>query len=430
MKGLRIMKKKGYLAVLAACMSLMLAACAQETVKKDEPETAQQSEDETEAEGAKSVTKYGLVTVKNAADYVTIGNYKGIELQKNMVEVTEDQINVAIARAIGSGEEVSGGTVQAGDTVTIDYVGTKDGEVFDGGSAESYDLLIGSGTFIDGFEDGLVGMKKGETRHLNLTFPADYRNQELAGAAVNFQVTLQKFVRPQLTDEWAAENTDYQTAAAYQEAVRAQLSSQAEASEVQRLKQSAWEQVLVSSEVTEYPSADLEDAANEFRKEIQFYAEQSGMELADFLAAQGMTEEEFEEAARQYAQAKVKQNLIVQGIMDAEGMSLNDAESTAILEELIAQLSAGSQADLIDVYGQEMVDESIGLLRVENYIYENAVIVDAAAAAAASADAGAADQAADDANAGAADQAADNADTGAADQATDNGDAGAAEQGA
>lgn len=428
------MKKKAYLAVLAACMSLMLTACAQETVKKDETESVQQSEEETEAGGTKSVAKNGLVTVKNAADYVAVGDYKGIELEKMAAEVTEEQIDVTVANAIGSGEEVSGGTVQAGDTVTIDYVGTRDGEAFDGGSAENYDLLIGSGTFIDGFEAGLVGMKKGETRHLDLTFPADYRNQEMAGAAVTFQVTLQKFVRPQLTDEWAAANTDYQTAAEYREAVRAQLLSQAEEAEVQRLKQSAWEQVLVSSEVTEYPNADLEDAANEFRQEIQLYADQSGMELADFLAAQGMTEEQLEEVAGQYAQAKVKQNLIVQCIMDAEGMSLSDDQSAALLQELIAQLGAGSEADLIDVYGQELVDESIGLLRVENFIYENAVIVDAAAAGAdAAADTGAAEgaQAADSqVDAGAAADAQTDAAADTADAADSAADTDGAEQGA
>lgn len=371
------MKKKIYLAVLAACMTLTLSACGQDTVKKDDTKAEQTAEDtEKDEDTKKRKAKNGLVSVKNVEDYIQLGTYKGIELQKNIIEITEEQVQAAISREIGAGSEVDGGTVQAGDTVTIDYVGTKDGEAFEGGSAEGYDLLIGSGSFIDGFEDGLIGMKKGETRHLDLTFPEDYKNKEMAGQAVTFQVTLEKFVRPQLTDEWAAENTEYKTAAEYEEAVRAALTQQADLYAVQAMKQSAWEQLLVGSEVTEYPQQDLDDAEAECRQDVEIYADQAGMELDAFLESQGVTKESFEELCQQYAQAKVKQNLIVQAIMDAEGMSLNDDESLAIQEQLIAQLGAESMADLVDLYGQEMVDESVGILRVENFILENATIVE------------------------------------------------------
>lgn len=369
------MKKKIYLAVMAACMAMTFSACGQDTVKKDDTKAEQTAENTTEDDKAHKVKK-GLVSVENVEDYIKLGTYKGIELQKNIIEITEEQVQAAIAREIGAGSEVSDGTVQAGDTVTIDYVGTKDGEAFEGGSAEGYDLLIGSGSFIDGFEDGLIGMKKGETRHLDLTFPEDYRNKEMAGQAVTFQVTLEKFVRPQLTDEWAAENTEYKTAAEYQEAVRAALTQQADLYAVQAMKQSAWEQLLVETEVTEYPQQDLDDAEAQCKKDIEHYASQGDMELDAFLESQGVTKEAFEELCQQYAQAKVKQNLIVQAIMQAEGMSLNDEESLAIQEQLIAQLGAESMADLVDLYGQEMVDESVGILRVENFILENANIVE------------------------------------------------------
>ena len=102
--------------------------------------------------------------------------------------------------------------IQNGDTATINFVGTKDGEAFEGGTGNNYDLVIGSGTMIPGFEEGIVGMKKGETKDVSVTFPESYRNSELAGQDAVFQITVQSFKRPpELTDDWVAANTDYKT---------------------------------------------------------------------------------------------------------------------------------------------------------------------------------------------------------------------------
>lgn len=119
------------------------------------------------------------------------------------------------------GTEVNDGTVEEGDSVTINFTGTIDGKEFDGGSAEDYDLVIGEGGMIDGFEDGIIGMKKGETKELDLTFPDDYYEESVAGKPVVFKVTLQKFTRPsELNDEWVAANTEYKTVDEYRAAVK------------------------------------------------------------------------------------------------------------------------------------------------------------------------------------------------------------------
>lgn len=132
--------------------------------------------------------------------------------------------------------------------------------------------------------------------------------------------------------------------------------------------------VVESSEIKEYPEKDIENAAAEFKKMIEGYAKQAGVELEEFVETQQMTMEQLEESAKQYAEAKVKQILIVQAILDAEGLSLDDDESLKIQDELIEGSGAGDLAGLIDTYGQAAVDEAIGLLRVENFIVENAEI--------------------------------------------------------
>ena len=278
-------------------------------------------------------------------------------------------------------EEVTdkNGTVQTGDLVTIDFVGLLDGEAFDGGSAANYDLTVGEGGMIDGFEDGIIGMKKGETKEVPLTFPEDYFSEDMAGKDVVFKITLQNFRRaPELTDEWGAANTDYATIKEYKEGIRAQLEKNAEESAKYTMYSDGWNQVLESSEIIEFPEEEIENCIAEFKKQVNSYAQQANMELEEFIESQGYTEESFENECRQYAEYKVKQNLIVQGIMDAEGIRLDDKECLAIQDELISNYGKESLADLVDEYGQVAVDESIGLLRVEQFIADNAVITELA----------------------------------------------------
>lgn len=379
------MKKKAFLAVLAMCMALTATACGNDNNKendtKQQTEADQDSEKETE-EKKEEPSSFGerLVSVDNVEKYITIGDYKGLELDKTVEEVTDEQIESQISTELQNNRvEVTDkdGAVQEGDLVTINFVGTKDGETFDGGTANNYDLTIGEGGMIDGFEDGIIGMKKGETKDLPLTFPEDYPAEELAGEDVVFQITLQNFRRtPELTDEWVAKNMDVTTVDEYRESVRTQLQADAVEAAENMMKYNAWELVLTNSEIIEYPQEDIENGIAEYKSLCSNYAAQADMELEDFVEAQNMTMDDFEDQCRQYAESKVKQNLIIQGIMDAEGMSLSDEESLKIQDQLIADYNAADLAEMVDRYGQALVDEAIGLLRVENFIVENANITE------------------------------------------------------
>lgn len=376
------MKKKLVLAAAVLSMTLLPAACGKEAagntqddVQTEGKETAGKQEEAEKKEGSSR-----LVSVENISDYLTLGQYKDLELSRTVQEITDEDVELRIQTELEEHrEEVTAGdgTVQVGDQVTINFVGTMDGEAFDGGTANNYDLVVGQGGMIEGFEDGIVGMKKGETKNLPLTFPEDYYVSSLAGKDVNFQITLQAFRRtPELSEAWVKKNTDFSTMEEYRASVRTTLEEEAEESAETSLTGTAWSMVWSSSEVIEYPQKDIDNFINQYKRINEMYAAQAGMSLEELIEAQGYTQENFDKDCRQYAEYVVKQNLIVQGIMDAEGIALDDPECLEIQNHMMEEYGVSDLADLIDTYGQESVDQSIGLIRVENFILENAVISD------------------------------------------------------
>ena len=377
------MKKKTVAAMLVMCMALSATACGGSDTKETKTETTQDTGDKKDSASSDKKTSASavrLVSVSDVSKYVTIGEYKGLTLDRASVTVTDDDVQAEIDYNLEeNGTEVNDGTVEEGDSVTINFTGTIDGKEFDGGSAEDYDLVIGEGGMIDGFEDGIIGMKKGETKELDLTFPDDYYEESVAGKPVVFKVTLQKFTRPsELNDEWVAANTEYKTVDEYRAAVKKELEENETKSADYDLYSNAWSEVLANSEVKEYPEEDVDKAVEAYKKLNENYVKEAGMEMSDFLKAQGMSEEDYEEDCQQYAESKVEQNLIVQGIMDAEGLSINDEETQKLKDDLIEEYGFASIDEMIETYGEQEVNESLALLRVERFIVENATVTEVA----------------------------------------------------
>ncbi len=380
------MRKKLVLGVLIAGMALTLSACTGPEGETSGEETAQNKEDPGSGEETstpepedEAVGNTRLVSVEDIQSYINLGPYRDLELSRTVQEITREDVDLRIRMELEANrEEVTGKdeTVQVGDQVTINFVGTMNGEAFEGGTGNNYDLVIGEGSMIDGFEDGIVGMKKGETRDVPLTFPEDYE-PTLAGKDVNFQITLLSFARtPEFTEEWVKNNTTAATVQAYRSQIRKQLEDEAAQSAETELTGTAWNMVWSSSQMIEYPQKDIDNFINQYKKINEMYAAQAGMTLEELIEAQGYTEENFEKDCQQYAEYVVKQNLIVQGIMDAEGLSLSDPECLDIQKDLMQEYGASDLNELIDTYGKESVDQSVGLIRVENFIVEHAVITD------------------------------------------------------
>lgn len=380
------MKKKGFILTMALCTALSMTACTGNLDTEQKENAAVETEgEETSVKKDKNKTETTrIVSVDDVEDYVTIAQYKGIELDSISKDVTDEMVEKRISEILADAAVESQGkkaTVQDGDVVTVNYVGTIDGKSFEGGTRTYYDWIVGSGEMLPEFEEAVIGMKRGETKEIVCTFPEDYHSEVLAGKEVSFDVNIQMIRRtPKLDKGWVADNSDFKTVDEYKAFVRSELESDIETIVEEELKSLAWDRILTHSEMLEYPEEDIETAKAIFQGLMNTYAETYGLTLEEFVASQGMSMEKYEEQCQLYAEKKVKQNLIVQGIMDEEGISLDDEICLEIQDQIMSEYGAESLAELVDMYSQVQIDESIALLRVEDFIYENAVIVEAIAA--------------------------------------------------
>lgn len=379
------MKKKTVLAMLIMCMAFGAAACGNDKesgkTQTEEPAAGETEASSTENEKTDSgekeeAEKVRLVSVSDVSDYVTIGNYKGLELDNIVQPVSDEDVEAEIEyRLQDSSTEVTDGTVEQGDLATVNYTGTIDGQEFEGGSAEDYEFTVGDSGMAADFDNGVIGMKKGDTKEVTVNFPADYYDTSVAGKTAVYEITLQKFTRtPELTDQWVAENSDVKTVDEYRQSVKADLEENASELARMDLYASAWTMVLDASEVKEYPQEDIDKASQAYKDLNEQYIQEAGMDMNEFLESQGISEEEYEEECSRYAQAKVEQNLIVQGIMDQENLSLEDQETQELQGQLIQEYGVTDINQLVEIYGQQEVNESLALLRVEKFIVDNATV--------------------------------------------------------
>ena len=360
---------------------------AQET-SQDESETAAQ-EDSTEA-GTEADSEAAAETEAvperpdyNALDYVTLGEYTGLTVTIDL-NVTDEEVEEAVndnIKSSGSLETVEEGTVQEGDTVNIDYEGKLDGVAFDGGTDKGYDLEIGSNTFIDGFEEGLIGVAAGETVDLSLTFPENYFSADLAGQDVVFTVTVNEIQRvPELTDELASTLSEgaYTDAASYRESIRQELQADKESQRDSMVQQEILTQIANTCTINSYPQELVDYSVESTLSYYQSMAEAYGMEFADFLTAyMGMTEDQLREEAALAAQENMQAEMYLKAIAEQEGIQVTEEEFQTGAEEYAQQYGFESADDLIAYYGEGMVDISLLQDKVLDFLMENTTVEEA-----------------------------------------------------
>ncbi len=309
---------------------------------------------------------------------VTVGEYKGLALT-SVSQATVDAEIQAMLEYYTTLEEVDRAAAE-GDTVNIDYVGRKDGVAFDGGTAEGYDLVLGSGNFIDGFEDGLIGAVKNEVRDLELTFPENYTNAELAGQAVVFNVTInavQEEVLPELTDAFVAEKfPEYPTVAQYTEALRDALNDET-------YYQQVTEQLMATSEVKKYNEAEVllqkEQLIAEYTSYAEYYGAYYGLDtetaIMYFLGFESV--DAFEEEMGNYAYDVVKNSMIINEIAAKEGLELTDEEYNTKVVEYATDYGYEDATAFEEAMGKDIVRDAIQADVVMEFIIDNANIMDA-----------------------------------------------------
>lgn len=305
---------------------------------------AQPSLDIVQVEQGKPFIFKATVTVKPE---VMLGNYRDLEITDKTFEVTEEKVQEEIDNLRKNHAEINvveDGTVEDGDSVNIDFFGTVDGEAFEGGEAENFQLEIGSGMFIAGFEEQLIGTKAGEERDIEVTFPESYHVKSLAGKAANFHVKLhdmkRKFLRD-FNDEFVQEISDFQTVDEFVEDLKTQLTARAEGEHTSYLQNQALE-AAVKNATIELPPVMID---HEVDHNLQNFAQQLQMQQIPFdayLEFTGTSMEELREQFREGAEQSVRSALVLEAIAEQEGFDLTDGQ----IEEELVKLSEGSGLEL------------------------------------------------------------------------------------
>ena len=381
------MKKRAIMISMLLVMALSVTGCSQKTATKDKDtkteETAKTDDaEETESDNTEDTSEDTPTTAELMAGIdvekcVTLGDYKGVTVEKTIQSVTDEDVQNEIDNALANYPVEVDQAAKEGDTVNIDYVGKIDGEEFDGGSDQGADLKLGSGKFIDGFEDGLIGARKGETRTLNLTFPEDY-TQDLAGKAVEFTVTVNAVKEPlsEPTDQWVADNIEgYDNLADYKAGIRSEQEESNEQTAENQVRYAAWTQVIDNCTINEYPETLVEVGKKLYEQQVETYAKYAGMELDAYIESSGLTQEEYQSNMEEYGKNVAAQALVCQAICNKEGLAIGDDDYQKSLQDMLTEYGC-TEEELIQTYGQDNVEQSIMLNRVSNMIMENANVTE------------------------------------------------------
>lgn len=286
-------------------------------------------------------------------DYLKVGEYKGLTVAPYSVTVTDEDVDAQIQSnldAAATDKKLDKNTaIEDGDTVNINYTGKIDGKTFDGGSAEKQDLTIGSGSFIDGFESGLIGHKKGETVTLDLKFPDDYSEDSLKGKAVTFTVKINSAIRsvvPELNEAFVKKHSDYDTVEEYTKSIQKELYDQKETEAVNNQKTTLWSAALDNTKVKKYPDRELNHYIEFNSDQLDQTAKQYGVSREDMLKQYDLDDEdEFNAVNEDSSKLRVKQEMLIQYIADKENLSYTDKEKEALIKSFEAQ---GYDADAIE----------------------------------------------------------------------------------
>ena len=322
----------------------------------------------------------GLVMVVNVEvkPEFELGAYKGIEISKVDNTVSEEDVEARLNEMVNRNARltsVEDKALENGDTAVIDFEGFENGVAFEGGKGENYNLVIGSNTFIPGFEDQLVGKKAGEEVEVNVTFPEAYHAENLAGKPVVFNVKVNdvkvKEV-PALDDEFAKDTTEFETLAELRADVKAKLEEQAKNAADAEMRNALVEKVSANTEV-EVPEAMVQHQIDNMLMELNYQLQYQGLNLEQLLQMTGRGLDELREERRADAERLVKSSLVLEAIVEKENVEANDADVDAELEKMAAMYnmevekikSSLRETDIEDIKGQIKIRKTLDLL-VEN----------------------------------------------------------------
>lgn len=313
---------------------------------------------------------------------VTLGQYKGLEASKDSAEVTDDEVNAEIEgtrRRNARMLTVEDRAAEMGDTANINFDGYLDGERFDGGKAEEYDLELGSNSFVPGFEEQIVGMKAGEEKDINITFPESYV-EDLAGKDVVFKVKLNSLTTPELPeldDEFAKDISEFDTLDEYKADVRANIEKRKNEQVENRFRSDVLRQAVENMTV-DIPAVMVDDKVEEM---IRGYAANYGLadrsiELDRLKQMMGLDDATVNNSLRPGAEFQVKNDILVDAVVKAENIEVSDEDVDEYLKKVGEDVNAKPE-DLINYFGMDFIREECKKEKANSVIFDSAVVVEA-----------------------------------------------------
>lgn len=310
---------------------------------------------------------------------VTLGKYKGIEVEKKTAEVTEEEVAAEIDRARETNSRmitIDDRAAQDGDTVVIDYDGYVDGEQFEGGYAEDHNLVLGSHSFIDGFEDQLVGKNIGDEVDVNVTFPESYHAEELQGKPAVFKVKIKEIKvkeLPELDDEFAQDVSDFDTLEEYKADVEKKLLENKEAA-LDREKEEEVIRQIIEDATMEIPDQMIDTQSRQMMQEFAQRIQAQGLSVEQYMQFSGTTPQMMQEEIRPQALLRIQSRLVLEAVVAAENIETTEEEIAEELEKMASMYQMDIDK-LKDLMGEEEQKQVALDLAVQKAV---ALVVDAA----------------------------------------------------
>ena len=333
-----------------------------------------------EIEEGKAFVYTAVVAVKPE---VTLGEYKGVEVQKTKSEVTEEDIETEIKRAREKNSRlitVEDRGIEDGDQVTIDFDGSVDGKRFEGGKAEDYPLTIGSHTFIDNFEEQLIGKTTGEEGEVNVTFPAEYHVEELKNKPAVFKVKVKEIQRkelPEANDDFASEVSDFDTMEEYKK----DLTEKLQAEKIEAAKTADEDKVVakvIENATMEIPDQMVEEQVNGMVNDYARRLESQGISFKQYVEITGMTAEKIGEQMKPQAIKRIQTRLVLEAVVKAENIQADDAA----VEEQFDKMAEDFKMDkeqIKGMFGEEQIaqlKEDLAVQKAIDFLVAEAKFVD------------------------------------------------------
>ena len=310
---------------------------------------------------------------------VTLGKYKGIKVDKVEIEVTDAEVDAALDRERESNARtiaIEDRAVKDGDMTVIDFEGFVDGVAFEGGKGENYPLTIGSGAFIPGFEEALIGANLNEETDVNVTFPEDYQAAELAGKPAVFKCTVKEIKEkelPELDDEFASEVSEFDTLAEYKEDIKKKLAEKKEA-EAKSAKEDAVIKAIVDDATMDIPDAMVETQQRQMIEDFAQRIQSQGISMEQYMQFTGQTPAMMLEQVKPQALARIQSRLVLEAVVAAENIEATEDEFEEEAKNMGAayQMEVDKVKELLGENGKKQLMQDICIKKAVTFVVDNA----------------------------------------------------------